>query len=123
MPWRGGAGFFPDASVFCGAELGRGSAPIENPVLVVEVLSPSTRNFDPGDKLFQYKRIPSLRHILYVDSERLEARLYSRGEGELLPGEPLGLREIYGELEFVARLNVLALRRNGLIAGCGWVSG
>lgn len=112
------AGFYPDVSVHCGSEFELGAARMENPVLVVEVLSPSTRNFDLGDKLLQYKRIPSLRHILYVDSEALELRLYSRGEGEVWPGEPImlrdrearfileafgveiGLREIYGELEF-----------------------
>lgn len=47
------AGFYPDVSVFCrpGADLG--DAALTDPVLVVEVLSPSTRNFDLGDKFVQ----------------------------------------------------------------------
>lgn len=112
------ASFFPDLTIVCGAKLEPGHRPVTNPVLVVEVLSPSTREFDLGQKLKQYKRIPSLRHIVYVDSDSVGVQVHSRGDGELWPGLPdtyrkrddvisleaieaeISLRDIYGDLEF-----------------------
>jgi Uma2 family endonuclease len=44
-----------------------------NPVVVVEVLSPSTEEFDRGRKLDDYRRLPSLRDYLLVD--QFEARI------------------------------------------------
>jgi Uma2 family endonuclease len=38
-----------------------------NPSLLVEVLSDSTRDYDRGEKLDRYKRIPSLTDILLVE--------------------------------------------------------
>ncbi len=39
---------------------------VTNPVLVVEVTSPSTEEYDRGEKLGHYQRIPSLREIVMV---------------------------------------------------------
>ncbi len=39
---------------------------ILNPILVVEVLSPPTRDYDRGQKFQQYRRLPSLREYLTV---------------------------------------------------------
>lgn len=54
---------------------------IANPVLLVEVLSASTRDFDLGHKFFQYKNIPTLRQILYIDSEAYRIFSYTRHNG------------------------------------------
>lgn len=53
---------------------------IKNPEIVVEVLSKSTKAYDQSDKLDQYRRIPSLKHILFVGQEEVFARAYSRTE-------------------------------------------
>jgi Uma2 family endonuclease len=50
-------------------------------LLIVEVLSPSTDRDDVFIKLPAYQRIPSLREILYVETERVGATVYRRGEG------------------------------------------
>src|ERR1035438_1018682 len=55
--------FYPDLSVCCG---GAGFDPTRraillNPVLIVEVLSPSTEAYDRGNKFKDYKRIETLR--------------------------------------------------------------
>ena len=50
-----------------------------NPVLVADVLSPSTRVFDDTWKLEEYPGVPMLRHILVLDPEEPRARLHSRG--------------------------------------------
>lgn len=49
-----------------------------NPWLVVEVLSPSTYVRDMSEKLPAYKKISSLRHIVYVYQERPLVTIYSR---------------------------------------------
>ncbi len=38
-----------------------------NPVLLYEVLSSSTRDYDRGAKMEHYRQIPSLRHVLLID--------------------------------------------------------
>ena len=50
------------------------------PTVVVEVLSPSRRKVDRFTKLEEYRRHPSLRHILLVDPDAVAAKLYSRGD-------------------------------------------
>jgi Uma2 family endonuclease len=44
----------------------RDSRPSRRAKLLVEVLSPSTEDYDCGDKLAQYQLIPSLQELLLV---------------------------------------------------------
>lgn len=53
---------------------------ISNPTLLVEVLSPSTEQWDRGGKLRLYRSIPSLRHVLFIAQTHWQVELYSRGE-------------------------------------------
>jgi Uma2 family endonuclease len=48
--------------------------------LVIEVLSPSTRQIDRFRKLEEYKTVPSIRSILLVEPSLPTAKLYQRGE-------------------------------------------
>ncbi len=60
--------FEPDALV-CPAPLADlDSLEIPNPVIVVEVASPSTHKYDSGFKLSGYMSLPSVQHILLVNS-------------------------------------------------------
>ena len=77
---------------------------ITNPVIVVEVLSKSTRNFDQGEKLAAYKLIPSLQHILFVAQTQAYASVYSRTG---VPDE--WLNHDYRTLEAGVKLGDLAL--------------
>ena len=54
---------------------------VSDPVLIVEVLSPSTDRDDVFTKLPAYQRIPSLQEILYIETERIGATVYRRAEG------------------------------------------
>ena len=49
-----------------------------NPVLILEVLSPSTSTYDRGDKLDLYLSIPSLEEYLLVHSETHRVERYRR---------------------------------------------
>ena len=71
---------YPDVSVFCGrsgAEDGKRQA-FDDPRLVVEVLSPSTRRQDVESKLPEYSAMQSLHVILYVDPDEESVRLMTR---------------------------------------------
>lgn len=57
---------YPDAGVDCGVFRDE-TTWADGPVLVIEVLSDSTRIFDFTRKLEEYKAVPSLRHIVFVD--------------------------------------------------------
>ncbi|MSP01095.1 MAG: Uma2 family endonuclease [Acetobacteraceae bacterium] len=59
----------PDVLVRCGTALGGDIARISDPVIVVEVLSRSSRGRDTGAKLADYFRLPSVHHYLIVRAE------------------------------------------------------
>jgi len=70
----------PDVTIDCAPPEGT-SCEARQPTVVIEVLSPSTRKIDRFTKLEEYRRHPSLRHILLVDPDAIAAKLYSRAEG------------------------------------------
>lgn len=71
---------YPDVSVFCGRDEPEFDKLLEcdDPKLVVEVLSPSTKREDITIKLPEYQSIPSLDAILYVDPDQETIRLLTR---------------------------------------------
>ena len=74
---------YPDYLVACDPKfLKSGNQALENPVIVFEVLSPSTRDYDQGAKLTAYMKCPSLRQIVFIDSARVSVTSFFRvGEG------------------------------------------
>ncbi len=65
---------YPDVSVVCPPVQGETDDVITNPVLIVEVLSPSTADFDRGTKFNHYRQIPSLQEyiVLWQGEARVE---------------------------------------------------
>ena len=59
----------PDALVYCGAELPSDAVEVPDPIIVVEVASPSTRKVDASLKLTGYFSLPSVQHYLIVDPD------------------------------------------------------
>jgi Uma2 family endonuclease len=71
----------PDAAVVCGAiDLDR--VGVDDPVVLVEVVSPGSRSVDAGVKLRDHFRLPSLRHHLILDPVRRFVVHHARGEGD-----------------------------------------
>lgn len=59
-----------------------------NPVLLIEVLSPSTEDYDRGRKFAFYRTLPSLRDYLLVAQDRVHVEHFVRqDEGEWLLSE------------------------------------
>jgi Uma2 family endonuclease len=69
--------YYPDCLLVCG-EVDPSAVYIDEPVVVVEVASPSTRRIDEGEKREGYLMIPSLAAYLFVDSERPAVALWRR---------------------------------------------
>ena len=105
IPVRDGAESYYQADLVVTCEpRERGRLWVEQPKVVVEVLSPSTAATDFERKLPDYRRIASLRHILLVDSERARVHHLTRdGDrwviGDVGPGERLRLDAIGVELD------------------------
>lgn len=57
----------PDALVRIGPRLPDDALTVDDPLVAVEILSPSTEARDSGAKLHGYVRVPTLRHYLIVD--------------------------------------------------------
>ncbi len=60
----------PDAVVACGQPLDGATRVVAEPVVVVEVTSPSSSRLDSGGKLGAYARMPSVAHHLIVNIQR-----------------------------------------------------
>lgn len=78
---RADASSFPDASVICGPleAAPRDANALTNPVVVVEVTSPSTEFYDRGEKLKMYQQLPSLRAVLLVSHRARRVTVVRRG--------------------------------------------
>ncbi len=78
---------YPDIVITCEEEryLDGQFDTLLNPTLIIEVLSPSTENYDTGMKFRLYRSIPSLQHYLTVSSMEYAADIYTRsGENWIL---------------------------------------
>jgi Uma2 family endonuclease len=70
----------PDALVRCGQPLPGDAIEVADPMIVVEVVSPSSRGVDRGVKLAGYFALPSLRHYLILDTDKRVVIHHRRGE-------------------------------------------
>lgn len=80
-----GAHVYPDVTVVCDEPAFDDGRPpsLQNPVVIVEVLSPSTAEYDRGAKLAHYRRLSTVRHILLVEPNEARVEHYRRlEEGE-----------------------------------------
>jgi Uma2 family endonuclease len=73
--------FEPDAQLYCGPELAPSTLIVENPLVVVEVLSPSTGRNDALGKLTGYFRIATVAHYLIVYPDEALVIHHKRGPG------------------------------------------
>jgi Uma2 family endonuclease len=90
---------FPDALVLCGERQTSRIDPnaLTNPTLLVEVTSRSTEQYDRGEKLAHYQRLPSLEAVLFISHRERRVTLVERGTGwvtvDLEAGERVTITE------------------------------
>jgi Uma2 family endonuclease len=108
-----GLSTYPDLSVACGE---READPLDpqalvDPVVLVEVLSPSTEAYDRGEKTRHYQRIPSLGEVLFVAHDRHEVEVWRRSE-DGWDRETVGAGGVVELKSIACRLEVEALYRD-----------
>lgn len=71
---------YPDFSVFCGDPdfADNSIATLLNPILIIEVLSPSTESYDRGKKFQYYRELPSLQEYVLVSQESARIERFVR---------------------------------------------
>ena len=108
-----GLSTYPDLSVGCGERRADTLDPqaLVDPVVLVEVLSPSTEAYDRGEKLSHYQGIPSLREVLLVAHDRREVEVWRRSEGGWV-SETVGAGGVAELNSIGCRLEVEALYRD-----------
>ena len=74
----------PDVIVRCGAPLDGDPILVPDPMVIVEILSPSTQSVDLGVKLEGYFRVESVRHYVIVDGRRRAIIHHERHEDGLI---------------------------------------
>ena len=72
------AWFYPDVMVTCDPADHQRDMDKTAPVLIIEVLSPSTEAFDRGKKFAAYRTIPSLSEYVLIDPDSGRLELYRR---------------------------------------------
>jgi len=68
---------YPDISIYCGTlndDLEDDNA--INPTVLIEILSPSTRDYDRGGKFKLYREIPTLKEYVLVDTESILVEVF-----------------------------------------------
>lgn len=84
---------YPDLSVVCPPVEGDAYS-ITNPILIAEVLSPSTEDFDRGSKFGHYRTIDSLREYLVLWQDRAKVEQHTKtSDGFWLLREINGLEQ------------------------------
>ena len=105
----GNTAYEPDVQVYRGEKLRGAALEVPNPVIIVEVLSPSTQRVDVSLKLAGYFKLPSVAHYLIVDPTQPSVIQHSRGTDDTIltrivtsgvivldpPGLSLALSDIY----------------------------
>ena len=73
-----GSYFYPDVAVVCDKPRFEDNVfdTLLNPVLIVEVLSPSTEAYDRGEKFSHYQKLISLREYILVAQDRMHVEHY-----------------------------------------------
>ncbi len=106
--------FYPDVVVVCGEPRAEDATfdTLLNPVLIVEVLSPSTEGYDRGEKFDHYQQIVSLKDYILISQDEVRVEHYCRQESEWLQSEFQGLEDALSLLSIGCELRLLDIYQN-----------
>jgi Uma2 family endonuclease len=85
---------YPDLVMTCGERhylAGANPPTLLNPTLIIEILSQSTAEYDPHEKLELYKAIPSVQQIVIVEQFHPRLVIHTRDEATWHIAERAGL--------------------------------
>lgn len=98
--------FYPDISVVCGEPQFADDEfdTLLNPTLIIEVLSPSTEQYDRGRKFEKYRTLDSLREYVLIAQDHPHVERYVRQDDGWLLTEVSGLDGALALATVAARL-------------------
>jgi Uma2 family endonuclease len=69
---------YPDISIYCGGSeaIAEDEETVTNPTIIIEILSPSTREYDRGGKFKLYRDIPTLKEYILVDTAAINVEAF-----------------------------------------------
>ena len=110
--------FYPDVVVVCGEPRAEDDTfdTLLNPVLIVEVLSPSTEGYDRGEKFDHYQQIVSLKDYILISQDEVRVEHYCRQESEWLQSEFQGLEDVLSLLSIGCELRLSDIYRRVEVA-------
>lgn len=88
---------YPDVMLIDGEPIyyGSGKTTVTNPLLIVEVLSKSTQNYDQGDKFLYYRSLPKFKEYILINQSRYYVMQYNKtDEGKWLLSEYEGASSV-----------------------------
>ena len=109
---------YPDVMLIQGEPIyaDQATTTVTNPIMITEVLSPSTQNYDQGDKFTYYRSIPEMKEYILISQQQYHIMQYTKTEaGKWLLSEyetretsiqlgcvdlELDLTEIYAGVDF-----------------------
>lgn len=88
--------FYPDVAVVCDTPRFEDNTfdTLLNPIVLVEVLSPSTQVYDRGEKFKHYQQLTSLREYILVSQDEVGVERYRRQGTEWQPTEFRSLADV-----------------------------
>ena len=108
---------YPDLMVTCSAAEAGDQQVVDDPRLIIEVLSPSTKGYDRRNKFALYRRLPSLREYVLIDPGTREVEVYTlTPDGWLLTEQTGAENLVLSSID--ARVRMSAVFR-GVAAGEG----
>lgn len=80
---------YPDVMLIRGEPIyaDKGTTTVTNPVVIAEVLSPSTQNYDQGDKFTYYRSIPEMEEYILIFQQRYHLMQYVKTDAGWLLSE------------------------------------
>jgi Uma2 family endonuclease len=71
---------YPDISIYCGDINEYNEDTIIQPSVIIEILSPSTKSYDRGEKFKLYRDIPTLKEYILIDSGNVNVEAFRFNE-------------------------------------------
>ena len=110
--------FYPDVVVVCGEPRAEDDTfdTLLNPVLIVEILSPSTEVYDRGEKFEHYQQIASLKDYILISQDEVRVEHYCRHGSGWMQSEFRELEDVLSLLSIGCELRLQDVYRRVEIA-------
>jgi Uma2 family endonuclease len=79
---------FPDVMVRCGPK-DPDATSIDDPLILIEIVSPSSEDRDRSQKASAYMRLASAKHICFIDRDRIRIDILDRKDDGWVPRPPI----------------------------------